>query len=203
MGQGDRFIVPVILMKDNMNHKLMKFENPIRLEELRPEETLRKVGLQKDHVLCDIGAGSGIFTVPAAKITKQIVYALEINEEMLSIIGDKAKTEGIENIRLIQVSDGHFAIEDNTADIALMVTVLHEIEDTKLFINEVKRVLKKDGKIAVIEFHKRETPMGPPTGHRIDKDKVRDIMLEIGFIVCEDYDMGKNFYCMVFKRKEL
>ena len=182
-----------------MDNKLMKFENPVRIEELKPKETLKRIGLQGNHVLCDIGAGSGIFTIPAAMVTKNKVYAFEINDEMLSIIGEKARKEGIENIRLIKVRDDHFDAEGDSVDIVLMVTVLHEIHNTSVSLEEVKRVLKDNGKFAVIEFHKRKTPMGPPTAHRMGKEEVRDMLENIGFVVLEDFDLGDNFYCLVFQ----
>jgi len=68
-----------------MDNKQMKFENPVRIKELKPIETLIRIGLKENHVVCDIGAGSGIFTIPASMITKNKVYALEINDAMLSI----------------------------------------------------------------------------------------------------------------------
>ena len=185
-----------------MNHKRTKFENPMRLEELKPIETLKRIGLLDNHILCDIGAGSGIFTIPAAKITKNKVYALEINDEMLSIIGEKANTEGATNIELIKVKDTHFDIIDHSIDVVLLVTVLHEINNTTVFLEEVETVLDDNGKIVVIEFHKRETPMGPPIGHRMGKDEVIGQLKNAGFIVRENFDLGDNFYCLVFLRSD-
>ena len=182
-----------------MNNKRMKFENPIRLEELKPEATLKRIGLQEDHVLCDIGAGSGIFTIPAARITKNKVYALEINEEMLSVIGEKAKSEGITNIELIKVKGDHFDLIDHSIDVVLLVTILHEIQNTTVFLEKVKTILKDNGKIVVIEFHKRETPMGPPIGHRMGKDDMIDGFKKIDFIISEEFNLGENFYCSVFQ----
>ena len=182
-----------------MNNKQMKLENPVRLEELKPIETLRRIGLQENHVLCDIGAGSGIFTIPAAKITKNKVYALEINDEMLSVIGEKAKIEGAANIEIIKVQGDHLDLMDHSVDIILLVTVLHEIYNPIVFLDEVKRISKDNGKIVVIEFHKRETPMGPPIGHRMGKDDAIDKLQNTGFLVSEDFDLGDNFYCLVFQ----
>ena len=176
-----------------------KLENPIRLAELNPEDTLRKIGLRDNQIVCDIGAGSGIFTIPAAQITRKKVYAVDINDEMLSIISGKASAEGITNIELIKVKDDHYQIMDHSIDIALMVTVLHEINNPSVFLAEIKRILKNNGKIAVIEFHKRETQMGPPIEHRLGKDELKEMLRAIGFIVQEKFDLGNNLYCMVFK----
>lgn len=157
--------------------------------------------MQDNDLVCDIGAGSGIFTIPAARITRNKVYAVDINDEMLSVINRKAVAEGITNIELIKVKDDHFQIMDHYIEIALLVTVLHEIHNPTVFLTEIKRILKNNGKIAVIEFHKRETPMGPPIGHRMGKDKVIDQLINIGFIVNQDFDLGDNYYCLGFQPK--
>jgi len=183
-----------------MNKKQMKFENPVRLEELKPEATLKKIGLQENQVLCDIGAGSGIFTIPAAKITKNKVYALELNEEMLSVIGEKASAEGIKNIELIRVEDDQFELMDHSVDIVLLVTVFHEVPNKAVFLHEIKRILKDHGRIAVIEFHKRETPMGPSLEHRMGEDIVTAHFETIGFHVSQEFDLGDNFYCLIFQQ---
>lgn len=182
-----------------MNNKQLKLENPTRLEELKPMNTLKKIGLQENHIVCDIGAGSGIFTIPAAMITRNKVYALEISDEMLSIIGEKAKVLGVTNIELIKVKDEHFNVLDDSIDIVLMVTVLHEIPNKTVFLEDVKRILMNQGKLAVIEFHKRETPMGPPVEHRIGKNVVIETLNNSGFLVDDEFDLGDNLYCLVFR----
>lgn len=185
--------------RSKMNGKHMKFENPIRLKELDPERTLKKIGLQENSVFCDIGAGSGIFTLPAAVLTRNRVYALEISDEMIAIIKERASAMGLNNIETVQVNPDNFNVEDQCADIALMVTVLHEIDNKSVFLNNVKKLLKNDGKAVVIEFHKKATSLGPPEEHRIGRDDVLAEMNEAGFEVLEDFDLGENFYCMIFK----
>ncbi|MGD9568698.1 MAG: class I SAM-dependent methyltransferase [Sedimentibacter sp.] len=183
-----------------MRNKQLKSENPIRLLELNPSGTLKKIGLLENLTVCDIGAGSGIFTIPAATITNNTVYALEINDEMLSVIQVKAEKEGIHNIKPVKVENKRFDLEDNSVDMALMVTVLHEIDDQAAMSEEIKRILKDGGKLAIIEFHKRETPMGPPVAHRMGRDEVLDLLRKKGFTIWNDFDLGDNFYCLVFKR---
>lgn len=183
-----------------MKQLQMKLENPTRMEELKPEDTLRRIGLQENHVLSDIGAGSGIFAIPAAKITSNTVYALDINEDMLSLINDKAKREGITNIETVKVENEHFNLDSHTVDIAILVTVFHEIDNKSLFLSEVKRILNGDGKIAVIEFHKRNTPMGPRFEHRLGKGDLIKCFEDIEFVPYREFDLGENFYCLVFAK---
>jgi len=84
--------------------------------------------------------------------------------------------------------------------VVLTVTVLHEIKNKSALLEEVNKLINENGKIAVIEFYKRDTPMGPPTAHRISKDEAKDILANIGFIVLKDFDLGENFYCLIFIR---
>jgi ubiquinone/menaquinone biosynthesis C-methylase UbiE len=186
-----------------MNSRQTKFENPARLQELRPEETLKRIGLQENDVLCDIGAGSGVFTIPAAKMTRNTVLALEIEEELLVLIAEKAQSEGLRNVELLKVSDNHLPVIDNSVDIVLLVTVLHEIAAPAVFLEEVKRLLRNGGKLALIEFHKRQTPLGPSLAQRLGREEAKKLLGQTGFMVREEFDLGDNFYCLVFGKDEV
>ena len=80
-----------------------------------------------------------------------------------------------------------------------MVTVLHEIENREFMLKEIKRVLSENGKFLVIEFHKKATPMGPPVDHRIAKETVERLCSGSGFQKLEAFEMGDNFYGIIFK----
>ena len=184
-----------------MNHNVNRFENPERLAELSPAKTLIKIGLEDGMTLCDIGAGSGIFSVAAAKITTAKVFATDINPEMLSVIAEKANAQGLKNIQTAHSSGISFDLPDACCDIALMVTVLHEIDEKVMFIAEMKRILRTDGTLAVIEFHKRKTPMGPPEAHRLGIDDVAALVQGCGLHEKRRFDLGDNFYCILFENR--
>lgn len=176
-----------------------KLENPARLAELNPEDTLRRIGLKEGDVLCDIGAGSGIFTIPAAHITHGTVYAIELRADMLDVIAEKVRSAGLGNVMPVLSDGASYAVADGAADIALAVTVLHEIADKAAFLQEVKRLLKPGGRMAVIEFHQRETPMGPPVARRLSQEDVGAVFTDAGFAAQDAFDLGDNFYCIVFE----
>lgn len=183
-----------------MNNRQIKYENPIRLAELKPMETLKRIGVKADHVICDIGAGSGVFTIPAAELTKNKVFALDINDEMLSIINEKAKNQGLTHIELIQVKGDQFDLPDQIADCVILCTVLHEISDKTVFLKEIRRILKNNGILVIIEFHKQQTPMGPPISNRLGKDELRGILKITEFAISEEFDLGDNLYCATYSR---
>nr|MDA3845371.1 class I SAM-dependent methyltransferase [Vallitaleaceae bacterium] len=180
-----------------MHKNPMKFENPIRITELDPINTLKKIGIKSTDVVCDYGAGTGVFTIPAASLTKNKVYAVDIDENMLSIVKRKIADQNIENIIPIKVEDYDTGIETETVDLYLHVTVLHEMEDIEQFMIEVRRILKKDGHVMVIEFHKKETSYGPPVGERMSGYQAARHFLHANILYDSQYELGENYYMLL------
>lgn len=182
-----------------MSDRISKFENPVRIAELDPKNTLIKLGLKDKNVLCDIGAGSGIFSIPAAEISSGDIFALEISEDMIDVLERKKSESNIQNLMIRKVESERLPLESGICDMVIMVTVLHEIEDKGTILSEIKRILKPNGKLAVIEFHKEITPMGPPTDHRISQEQVTELCHANGFDTIEKFKLGDNFYCLAFQ----
>ena len=179
---------------------MSKFENPIRLMELMPKETLIDIGLKKGDLFCDIGAGTGVFTIEAAIITGAETYAIDVSDEMLSVIDAKARALDILNIQLINPEGFDYPIETQTCDFAFMCSVLHEITEKKRLFEEIYRILKDDGKLAIIDFHKYQTPLGPPEQRRISINETKEIVEGFGFTEISKRNLGENFYLCVFNK---
>ncbi|MGE5380127.1 MAG: class I SAM-dependent methyltransferase [Methylocystaceae bacterium] len=180
-----------------MNRKISRLEDPERLKELNPVGTLKRIGLGEHDVVCDIGAGSGIFTIPAAKITDNLVFALETDEEMLEVVGQKVRNEKLLNVKTVKVADGHFDIEENTVDFVILAAILHEIGNKAAFLAEINRIMKRNGKLALIEY-KQQAPIGPPLIYRISQDEVTRLGEGCGMVRSDEINLGDNFYCIVF-----
>lgn len=178
-----------------------KLDNPKRREILPPEETLMKLGLNSDDIVADIGCGIGYFTFPAANIVNKNneVYALDISNEMLDDIKNKMNENNIRNITCIKTEEYDLKLEDEAVTFAIMVNVLHEIEDKIKMLKEIKRILKSSGKIAIIDFEKKETEEGPPVGHRIAKEELLDLYKICGFEVINEMSFSNIFYGFIAK----
>lgn len=179
--------------------QITKLENTSRLLELAPKETLLKVGFQKNMILCDIGSGTGVFAFEAAKISGNDIYALEVSQKLITLLEARKETYGLPNVKVEKVKDKGLPLKSNCCDMALLVTVLHELEARSEMLSEVKRILKDNGKLLIIEFHEKQTPMGPPISHRIGEDKVERLCIESGFQVWNRLFLGDNFYGILFK----
>jgi ubiquinone/menaquinone biosynthesis C-methylase UbiE len=98
------------------------------------------------------------------------------------------------------IEDSIERVPADSCDVALMCTVLHELSDIPGMVREARRVLKRSGSLAIIEFHKALTPMGPPVVRRISEPEATKVMLENGFMLTDRFELGENFYCLVFNQ---
>ena len=178
-----------------------KLDNSKRREILPPKETLMKLGLKFDDIVADIGCGIGYFTFPAANIVnkKNKVYALDISNEMLDDIKNKMNEKNVRNITCKKTEEYDLKLEDKSVTYVIMVNVLHEIEDKIKMLKEIHRILKSGGKIAIIDFEKKETEEGPPVGHRIAKEELLDLYKICGFEVIDEISFSNIFYGLVAK----
>ena len=190
------------LIMVNKGATMHKFESPARVAELNPEATLRKIGLKNGDVFCDIGAGTGIFTVEAAKITDNTVYAIDTSDDMLRITEDKCKQLGLKNVKTVHPVGFSYPIDDGECDIVFMCTVFHEIDDTTALLKEISRIIDPHGKLIIIEFYEKETPMGPPITSRMSEAKVMQIVEDTGFVRTSQAGMGENFYICEFVKND-
>lgn len=183
-----------------MSHdKINKFENKERLEELSPLETLKRAGFKDGMVLCDIGAGTGIFSIPATKLTTGNIYALEKSDDMIELLQTRIKDNKIKNLKVKKVESDILPMEDNICDLVILITVLHHIDDKKTMMSEIKRILKEKGRLMIIEFHKRDTKSGPPVEMRISKEELEAFGETYDLITIEKFELGDNFYGFTFE----
>ncbi|SEF63932.1 Methyltransferase domain-containing protein [Caloramator fervidus] len=178
---------------------LKKLDNPTRRKYMPPYKTLERFGLKLkgEETFLDVGCGIGYFTIPAAKIlSKGKSIGIDISEEMLNYAKERAKD--IDNIEFKQCFEYEFPIESNSINYVMLSNVLHEIEDKKKFLKEVKRTLKNNGQVFIIEWKKINTNYGPPFDHRISKEEVIEIFKTMGFELIEDLEVSKHHYGLKF-----
>ncbi len=176
-----------------------KLDTEWRRQNLPPLPTLEKLGLSSADTFADIGCGIGYFTVPSAQFIdgQNKVYALDTSGEMLAEVEKRANEANVQNVVTVLTSEYDFNLPDNSITFALMVNVLHEIEDKPKFIREINRILALNGKIAIIEWHKENADMGPPAEHRVGQDEVALLLNTLGFETSEPMDFAGKFYGLV------
>ena len=141
---------------------------------------LRKVGITGSMKILDLGAGSGHYTIPAAKIVGEAghVYAMDKSAGSLEDIAGSARSMGLENITTIRFQEGNgIDIEDNTMDFVLTYDMLHYMEEDerKMLYAEIKRILRPADILSVYPKHIRHDE---PLWHLSNLD-LDDIIEEI------------------------
>ncbi|MDM5225931.1 class I SAM-dependent methyltransferase [Cytobacillus sp. NJ13] len=143
---------------ERLARKIEFLENPKKRGDIPPKELLGMIPIKKTDTILDLGAGTGYITVPAARATAGMVYALDIDADMLDVIKSKAEKEKIENIIILKDSIDHIPLPDNSMDLTLASLVLHEMPSLPRALGQIKRVLKPGGYFVCIEFEKKDFP---------------------------------------------
>jgi ubiquinone/menaquinone biosynthesis C-methylase UbiE len=170
---------------------------------LDPQNILRQIELHSDMAAAEFGCGSGVFSIYLAKILEDgLVYAIDIQEAPLSALKSRANLEKIRNIKFLRSDlekQRGSTLSDSSVDLVVISNVLFQIEDKNTIIKEAGRVLKKGGKMLVIDWL-AEVSSGPVTG-RVAPATVDKIAEDSGFDKIKEIDAGIYHYGFVFAKK--
>jgi len=165
---------------------------------LNPNEVLNQLKLLGEMIAADFGSGSGGWAIPLAKRLKfGKVYAVDILEEPLSALKSKAEIQKVYNIETINSNvEKGIKLPDLSCDLVLLTNLLFQIEDKKRVLTEAKRVLKKGGKILVVDWLP-EALQGPREG-RVSPDEVKKIAKNLNLKLEKEFRTGIYHYGLIF-----
>lgn len=175
-------------------------DNPERRKTLPPEQLLKLLHIGRQNIVLDLGAGTGYFTVPAAQITNNKVYALDIEPSMLSALDSKLKELNVQNVELVEGAIEDIPLQDDSVDRVIASFVLHEVEPLSKGLQEIKRVLIKGGECFCLEWEKKPMEQGPPLHHRIHSSDMKKAMEESGFEIVDTVFPSDSHYILVIRK---
>ena len=164
-----------------------------RLGAITPLELLRSLGLKDGDTLADVGCGPGFFTIPAAALVgpNGVVYAIDTQREMLDALRERPAPA---NVVPVQSTEHSIPLESSIADAALVAFVLHEATDKRLFMAELKRIVRIGGIVAVLDWKKQEEAHGPPEQDRLTEAEVEALFREAGFTGVQTASLNESHY---------
>jgi ubiquinone/menaquinone biosynthesis C-methylase UbiE len=172
-----------------------KLEDPERLKWLPVDDVVSALNLRSDMTVADIGAGTGYFAIPIARLVRR-VYAVDFQREMLDLL--RAKLEARSNIELVEGAAHATTLPASSCDIALLANVWHELEDREVVLSEMRRILKPRGPLAILDWrHDVERPPGPSIEHRVPADSAADELRRAGWNVAEIRNVGRFSYLVI------
>ena len=137
-------------------------ERSERMQEERPDLLIEALKLQPGDVVADIGVGTGYIARQVAKVVgeKGLVYGVDIQQEMLVLLEEKMREQGINNVKgvLGTITDPQLPAE--AIDLAIMVDVYHEFSHPYEMMQGICRGLKPGGRVAFVEY-RAEDPNVP------------------------------------------
>jgi SAM-dependent methyltransferase len=153
-------------------------ERPEREEEERPSLALPALKLKLGDAVADIGAGSGYYTGRLAKLVgeKGVVYAVDIQQEMLDLLTNKMAEAKIHNVKAVLGNIKDPKLPRASVDLALLVDVYHEFDYPYEMIEGICAALKPGGRIAFIEFRGEDPKVPIKLLHKMTEAQVRKEM---------------------------
>ena len=153
-------------------------EREERQQEERADLLLRELGLKPGMAVADIGAGTGYYARRMAPLVGSgnsggVVYATDVQPEMMKMLEDGAKKAGLTNIKPILGGLKDVNLPDASIDLALMVDVYHELEYPFEVIESLVRALKPGGHIAYVEYRLEDPRVPIKALHKMSEAQVR------------------------------
>lgn len=175
-------------------------DDPKRDAYQKPHEVIEALRLRSGEVVADIGAGSGYFSLRLAHHVGPTghVYAVDISPDMIRRMNERIHEAGLVNISTILASPTN-PLLPRPVDRFLFVNVWHHIEDQAGYVALMKKALKPGGQIVMIDFHKRDVPVGPPAAMKIAREDLVKQMQGHGFRIREEHTFLPYQYFLVFE----
>ena len=174
-------------------------ERPQREKEERISRLLGNMDIRFNDHIADIGAGSGYHTFKMAqKAAKGLIYAVDIQDEMLSVLRQKKKEQKLNNVEVIKGSEKSINIQSNTLDKVLIVDVYHEMNFPLEMMQSIYKALKEDGQLFLIEYRGEDPNVPIKELHKMTESQAVRELKAVGFVLKENIDNLPWQHCMVF-----
>ena len=171
-------------------------ENPGRLERMQVERVVETLKLVPGSAVADIGAGSGLFTRTMAKVVAPgVVYAVDINPNLLTHIEKSAKQAGLANVKTVLATEDDSGLPE-PLDLIFICDVLHLMDDPELYLKGLDSRVRPKGRVAIISFVRN----WPPLANQFSAEQLERWMEQAGFSPVERHGFIPDQYLMIFER---
>jgi 2-polyprenyl-3-methyl-5-hydroxy-6-metoxy-1,4-benzoquinol methylase len=185
--------------KTSFEDLVKNFESADRNEWQKPDEVIHFLGDLKNKTIIDIGAGTGYFEFKMNEPSAKIIAA-DVDERFIKYIDERIVSEKKMNISSRKAEYEKPPVTEQEADIVFMVDVYHHIENRKDYFSMVKKGVKPNGEMVIVDFKKGDFEHGPPNDMKIEPQIVINEMKLAGFnLITQDTTTLKYQYLLKFK----
>jgi ubiquinone/menaquinone biosynthesis C-methylase UbiE len=170
-----------------------------------PEKNLEQFHVDPGMIVADFGSGSGHYTFELSKKVGNSgkVYAIDVQNDLLTRLKTHAKEMGFKNIEVVW---GDFeelrgtTLSDGIIDRVVVANVMFQLEEKDIVIKEVKRILKPKGQVFVIDWSDSYNNLGPTANMVVKKDVMITLFESEGFKLDKEINVGDHHYGLIFKK---
>jgi len=168
-----------------------------------PEQNILKLGLREGMRVADLGAGSGAYSIAASKYVGNTghVYAIEVQKELVKKLESEIKDYGASNVECIwgDIENKHGTkMADQSMDVVIISNVLFQVEDKLGLIDEARRILKKGGRLLLVDWVESLGGFGPSKMDVVSEDTAKDLFIKRGFKLQEKITTSEHHYGIIF-----
>ena len=174
-------------------------ERPEREAEENVNNLLKNMNIQPGDTLADIGAGSGYHVFKISPILKNgLIYAVDIQAEMLEKIQSRIDTQNSNNTAIVLGTERSVNLPENSVDKVLMVDVYHEFNYPYEMMQSIKKALRSNGKIYLVEYRGEDPRVPIKKIHKMTQKQAVKEMEAAGFKLLRNFENLPWQHCMVF-----
>jgi ubiquinone/menaquinone biosynthesis C-methylase UbiE len=173
---------------EDFDRYMGKLENPERDAWQKPDRVVELLGLEPGDVACDLGAGPGYMALRMARAVgpSGAVYAIDVDPRMVEAISRRLADAGIENVHPILSDARRGALPPRRCRVILVVNAFHHFPDGAGYLRKLAGRLAPGGRIVIVDFHRRELPVGPPSDHKVSRADVAAAARRAGLEVARE-----------------
>ena len=179
-------------------------EDPKRDAYQKPHEVLTALNIQPGEVIADIGAGSGYFAFRFAHFVgaKGKIYAVDVSPDMIRYINRRIRETKTTNVIALLADPDDPLLSDASVNRFFFSESWHHIDNQTKYLGLIKKMLKPGGEIVMIDFHKKDLPVGPPPQMKIAREDLLKQMEANGFRLAKEHTFLPYQYFLVFTPKK-
>ncbi len=178
-------------------------DRPEREAEEAPSLLIKALRLRPGMNVADIGAGTGALSFPMAKQVAPggVVFAVEIQPELLDIIRTRSKQRGVKNVRTVLGTTTNPKVPENSMDLMLLVDVYHEFDFPREMVTNMIRGLKKGGRLVLVEYRGEDPEVPIKPLHKMTEAQVRKEMADFPLDFIQNDGILPRQHILTFRKR--
>ncbi len=173
---------------------------------LNPAKALERAGVHEGMRVADLGSGAGFFARAAGRAVGEggVVWAVDVNRDLLSRIKNFAVAEGLHNVEVLHGDvevNGGTNLPSESFDFVLATNLLFSVEHKGECLGEIRRILKKSGRALIIDWQDSFGGLGPHPDHVLTMEAGQKLLEQHGFTLLGKIPAGAYHWGLVVRKK--